>query len=216
MTRVRVQIPYLPEREAMLHEVESAYRDGQQRAGIEVELATLSAHSWGEAHNIMLADAGDADYVLTANDDCIPHPGALRAAANFYANEAASGGNGFDLPGCRMVDTLGVPLDPSYDVRAHGAETPWMRMFFAPPAVFAAVGPLLDLSWYVDIDYCQRLREHGYRLRMVDGFSFTHLDPPRHWAETPADHNGVPMREVERQHLVYREACAAAGRSPLV
>lgn len=202
MTIVRVQIPYLPERIGMLTRVMLAYR-AQSFGGQHLQCVSVKGYTWGEGQNQLLArldDEGAArpDYVLTGNDDCIPHPGAIQAAIRFHVETG-------DLPACRFLQD-GQPLDPSYDARPHGAPTPWMRMFFAPPEVFERVGPLLDLTWYTDIDYCQRLVEHGYRMSLCDGFTFDHLDSPRTWAE-----NG----EALRQHGVYREACAAAGRSPL-
>ncbi len=199
MIRVRVQIPYLPERGELLEQVTGAYLEQE---GVRVDVAAISGVSWGEGQNRLLAECPPGvDYVLTGNDDCVPHPGCLAAAVAFAHVHVLS------LPACRMVDGDGEPLDASYDARPHGGETPWARMFFLRPTVFRSFGPMLDLSWYTDIDYCQRLRDGGHVLRMVDGFTFTHLDPPRTWA-TPD--------EVARQYDAYRAVCAAANRSPLI
>ncbi len=198
VTRVRVQIPYVEERRATT--LEATLTGYYAQEGVDVDLVTLTGFSWGQAHNVMLAaEFPDADYVLLGCDDVVPHPGALAAAVRFHVETG-------DLPGCRFLQD-GDPLDPSYDAKPHGEDTNWSRFFLAPPAVYAQVGPLLDLSWFVDVDYSQRMNEAGHRLRMCDGFVFDHLDPPRLWA-TPD--------EVARQRAVYHAACDAAGRSRLM
>ena len=199
MTDVAVCIPTVPERADMCERTIAAYLAQSDGDELFVEVGTISGHTWGGGCNELAGHTIFAsDYLLFGCDDAVPHPGAVAAAVRFHVETG-------DLPGCRFLEA-GVPLDPSYDARPHGQETPWCRLFLLPPAVYQQVGPLLDLTWYTDIHYCQRLNEHGYRIRMCDGFTFDHLDPPRTWAV-----NG----EVERQHAVYREACAAAGRSPL-
>ena len=197
MTLVRVQVPFLPERRDLLERTCAAFHDQE---GVDVEVITLTGMSWGRAHNSMLASVHDdvVDYVLLGSDDAVPRPGAVRAAVDFHVETG-------DLPGCRFLEN-DLPLDPSYDAKPHGEETNWCRLFCAPPSVYREIGRFLDLTWYTDIDYCQRLREHAYRIRMVDGFTFDHLDAPRTWASDG---------EVERQHRVYRQACAIANRSPL-
>lgn len=155
--------------------------------------------TWGGGCNWLFDHyASGFDYVLFGCDDAVPRPGCVEAAVRYHFTTG-------HIPGCRFYQD-GEPMDTSYDARPHGEETPWTRLFLLTSAIYRRVGPLLDLTWYTDIDYCQRLNEHGYMISMCDGFEFDHLDPPRTWAE-----NG----EVERQHRVYREACAAAGRSPL-
>jgi GT2 family glycosyltransferase len=212
MIRVAVCIPSVPERDAICTQTMTAFL-AQSGEGLDlrVSVRAIRGHTWGGGCNALAQEllAGDAqpDYLLFGCDDAVPRPGALAAALRFYRDLPAEGytWGTQPLPGCRFYQD-GAPLDPSYDARPHGVETPWCRLFLLPPAVYTSVGPLLDLTWYTDIDYCQRLNEAGHRILMCDGFSFDHLNPPRSWAV-----NG----EVERQHRVYREACIAAGRSPL-
>lgn len=204
MTRVAVCIPSLPERTVMCADTMTTYL-AQTTEDLQVSVEAIRGHTqWGEGCN-QLANSGHRlsldpdDYLLFTCDDAVPRPGALAAAV---AHHRATG----QIPGCRFYQH-GEPMDPSYDAAPHGQVSPWTRIFLLTRATYAQVGPLLDITWYSDIDYCQRLNEHGYTITMCDGFSFDHLDAPRSWAA-----NG----EVQRQHAVYHAACVAGKRSPLV
>lgn len=198
MTDVAVCIPTIAGREDVCATTIHAYL-GQSRDDLFIEVGTIKGKTWGEGCNALMGrPLLPSDYFLLGCDDAVPHLGAVQAAVDFHKQTG-------DLPGCRFLQD-GEPMDPSYDARPHGEETPWCRLFLLTQSIYNAVGPLLDLTWYTDIDYCQRLNEAGYRIRMCDGFTFDHLDPPRTWAVDG---------EVERQRAVYHEACVAAGRSPL-
>lgn len=203
MTHVAVLIPYLEERleSGMVAQVQNSYVEELLRSdGPTITTHLLTGGSWGGLHNqLCRAHLSDSDYLLLANDDCPIHPGAIGAAVAHLRRG--------EIPGCRFLTVDGEPLDPSYDAKPAGEETPWTRLFLLTPGIFEKVGPLMDLSWFVDIDYCQRLREAGFRITMCDSFTFTHLDAPRTWA-TP--------EVVAAQREEYHRACRAAGRSPLV
>lgn len=198
MKTVAVCIPSLAERDAYLWRTTGAF-NRERSETISIACFNAFGLTWGGGCNWLFDHfASGFRYVLFGCDDAVPRPGCVEAAVRYHFTTG-------HIPGCRFYQD-GEPMDESYDARPHGETTPWTRLFLLTPAIYQRVGPLLDLTWYTDIDYCQRLNEHGYTISMCDGFAFDHLDPPRTWA---AD------GEVERQHRVYREACAAAGRSPL-
>lgn len=196
MIRVAVHLATLPERRELLETVTiPAYKD----QGVETEIRCSEGGSFGACQNrLSWMLAADCDYLVVACDDQVPSLGCLASAIIHWQQHRT-------LPGERLWEQHRPAQE--MDKEPGLAERSWTRIFFAPPNVYADVGAFLDLSWYVDIDYSQRIREAGYRIQVCDGFDFDHPDPPRGWA-TPA--------EINRQHLAYREACVAGGRSPIV
>lgn len=200
MARVVVCIPTVGGRDAMLRQTVDAWAD-QLHSGIKT--FWVDGYTWGEGCNRIasLCCGGgyytDPDYLVFAADDCVPRPGALKAAVDHWLTTGT-------IPGARFYQD-GQPLAAGFDDLPAGTATTWTRLFLLTPEVYRQVGPLLDISWFADFDYSDRLAEAGYPITVCDGFAFDHLDGERTWAVDG---------EVDRQRRVYREACAVACRSP--
>jgi hypothetical protein len=202
--RVLVCIGTLEGRERYYGEVAMAWRDCSW-SDLEVQVMSIKGKSLGVAWNASVGLVGFTgeeawDYIMFTADDQVPWDYTLDPAISWLHRHP------YDVAGFRLHQH-GLPLDPSYDTLAHGETTPWARGWLMRPPVYAHVGPFLDLSWYLDIEYSQRLTEAGYSIRMLEGFGGDHLDAPRTWLTTA---------ERERQYQAYHAACAAAGRSPFV
>jgi len=64
---------------------------------------------------------------------------------------------------------------------------------------------LLDQTWYMDLDYSDRLTLAGYKLISCPGFAFTHLEGSRAWQKDG---------EGDREYRLYKERCALRRSSP--
>jgi GT2 family glycosyltransferase len=165
---ISVLIPTVGDREDLLQECASAYRDEHRD---EVEILTIEGHTWGAGCNA-LAEFAQGDYWLFACDDTKPQP-------DWFVRAASLVDRGL-TPASRYFQRDGSPLHAS-DLTPHGAPVAWCRSFLLTPARYAEVGPLIDATWYSDVDYSERLRAHGYEIVGCDGFSFTHLHGERGW-----------------------------------
>ncbi|MDE2233870.1 MAG: hypothetical protein KGJ90_07255 [Patescibacteria group bacterium] len=171
----------------------------QEQLHRPVRVLTVEGATWGGGCN-QAADLviGEVDYLVFAGDDCPPRPGALKAAVDHWLLTGT-------VPGCRFREN-GSWLNPPYDGLAPGTETAWTRLFLLTPDVYREVGPLLDISWYADLEYGQRLSSKGYRITICDGFDFDHLHGERTWLSPEVN---------DAQRDAYHQACAANGWSPL-
>jgi hypothetical protein len=200
-SEVLVCIGTLEGRERYYDEVATAWRDCSW-SRLSVQVATVRGSSLGMAWNacVRLTEKYPWDYIMFTADDQAPWDYTLDAAISWLDKHP------YDVAGFRLHQ-YGLPLDPNYDALAHGETTPWARGWLMRPHIYAQVGPFLDLSWYLDIEYSQRLAGAGYSIRMLRGFGGDHLDAPRTW---------LTDTERQRQYQAYHDACAAAGRSPFV
>jgi pimeloyl-ACP methyl ester carboxylesterase len=180
---VSVLIPTTGRRAAMLAQVAAAFA----REPAVCEVLTIVGHSWGEGLNRLAARA-TGDLLLTCCDDTVPCDGWYPPAKDMLDMGL--------LPVPRYLTTTGAPVH-EYDAAEHWEELDWARCYLLPRRVFEEVGPFLDLSWFVDMDYSARLIAAGYRLTACDRFAFTHLYGERDW---------LTAEEMERQRNVYMEA----------
>lgn len=185
---VTVIIPTIRGREETLARVVNAYRE----TGADRVLTSIGHKTAGEAGNdLMLCLPHGCEHVLLTTDDMLPHAGWLDAALKVAAPGV--------VPVARCLRVDGQPLQER-DGWEPGRESSWTRLFFLSPATFKHVGAFLDATWYIDLDYCERLQAAGYKLLTTDGFTFTHLDGPRDW-HTPE----VDKHEVGLYHAAQRE-----------
>lgn len=197
MEAVAVCIGTLTGREEYLEQVVEAW---EAQDDCVVFVGVLKDKPLGTSWNMLAESAFMAEWLIFAADDQEPWPGALDSALTYlHAN-----------PGCVAGFRLhqnGEPLDAGYDAKLHGEQTSWARCWLLHRTIYRQVGPFLELSWYLDIDYSQRLTEAGFPIRMVDGFGGDHLDAPRDW---------LNPTEQDRQYQAYLAACATGNRSPFV
>lgn len=197
MNSVAVCIGSLTDREPFLERCADAWR---LQEGVAPFVGVLKDRPLGASWNTLGHSAFMAQWLLFVADDQQPWPDALAAGVGYLQQHPSH------VAALRLYQD-GRPLDASYDAKAHGERTPWARGWLLHPGVFEQVGDFLELSWYLDIDYSQRLSEAGFPIVAVDGFGADHLDAPRDWL-TP---------EVrERQYRAYLQACADGNRSPFV
>lgn len=182
--KLSILIPTLPGREEMLRIVSCAHVAQHP----DCEILTTTGYSWGEGLN-QLAKKAKGDYWLCACDDILPHQGW------FYAARAVVD-QGL-TPATRYWDMDEEPLRPGTDDAVGGSRVDWCRSFLLTEEIYSDVGPLIDATWYADVDYSERLRESGREIIACDGFSFTHLDGDRDWLTEAEDH---------RQWRLYQES----------
>lgn len=185
---VSILIPTTGRREALLAETKNAY--AATLAGIEHEILTTALHSWGGGINELRTRA-KGELLLYAADDATPHPG-------WYQSGVAALARG-RCPAARFLTRDGTP-EAWQDQAPDGFELHWTRFPFLPASVADQVGPLLDLSWFVDFDYSRRLEVAGWPIVACEGFVFTHHDAPRDW---------LNAGEQARQRQVYLAASPA-------
>jgi hypothetical protein len=184
---VSVLIPTLPERAAMLAQVV----EGFEADTVEVEVLTCEGRSWGGGVN-ELAGGARGGYWLTCCDDTVPLPGWFRNARVML--------DGGAMPASRYLDLEGRGLKPEIDEAPHGTPLPWSRSFLWTPGLYERLGPMLDLTWWTDIEYSERIVDAGIPIRACEGFSFTHLAGERTW---------LTDEEHDRQRETYEQARAA-------
>lgn len=179
-----VLIPTVGDRDTMLAQVIAAY----SAEGHDVRV--IYGHTWGGGCNA-LAETETADYMLFACDDKLPRLGWFDHAKAMLDSGA--------VPQSRNLTYSGFPLHELYDdALGAGEYSDWTRDFFLTPAIWRQVGPLLDTTWYTDIEYSARLNAAGWALRVCDGFTFTHLDGPREWRTQAVDARERQIYEAAR------------------
>lgn len=200
-TRLAVLVPYLPERQEIRDRVVDAYRSQETRE-LEIHVDLQTGFTWGAGLNRMAGryPATSCDYLLFASDDQLPRDGALQAGIDLIR------GNPVTIPHATLYED-GAILGREFAQMTDGCVVPWTPVFLLPRSLQERLGPLLDLNWYVDIDYSQRLQEAGWQIMVDTGFTFDHLNPVRSW---------YTQEVMLEQREVYRQACVAAGRSPYV
>ena len=181
---ISVLIPTIPGREAELFQVTAAYKD---QHGDDVEVLTILGYSWGTGCNLLAAEA-KGDYLLCATDDTVPWEGWFEAGRPLVDE-------GY-CPASRYLHPDGTPLH-TRDERPHMADVDWTRSWLITPQVFREIGPMIDATWWADIDYSERMIAAGYPIVGCDGFAWTHLPTERDWL-TPDEEQR--QREVYEQH----------------
>lgn len=167
MTELSILIPTTGRRAEMLRVVECTYAAQHSKA----EILTVEGFTWGSGLN-ELAKKAKGDYWLCATDDTLPHVGWFDAGRGFV--------DFHKQPASRYFDQAGTPLH-GRDSAPHGLAVEWCRSFLLTPAIYAAVGPFIDATWYADVDYSERLEAAGWPITACDGYAWTHLDGERDW-----------------------------------
>lgn len=177
--KLSVLIPTLTERAEQLARTAHAYRE--TAPGCEI-LATDVHQSvfrgWGAGCN-QLATVAKGDVLLFASDDALPRPGWLEAGL-----EALERGV---MPRARLLED-GKPGNPNFDDAVDWTPLDFSPFIFLPRDVFLEVGPVKDSTWYVDVEYCARLRAHGWPTVARKGFDFDHLRFARRWYRVEDEH----------------------------
>lgn len=162
-------IPTVGGREEMLHRVIDAFAV----QGFE-DIVTVQGLSWGAGINRAIEDGVcTGRRWLTCCDDTVPDPGwHVNAFAMFDAGVT---------PVVRYYGEDGLPNVPGVDDVNHGRDMSWTRFFLLDQQIYDLCGPLLDTTWWADVDYSEKMLKAGRPLRACDGFRFTHLNAPRDW-----------------------------------
>ncbi len=184
MTELSVLIPTVGDRPKLLAQV----LDALHTQVPDAEVLVLEGCSWGEGLNRLAARAS-GEYLLTCCDDTVPQPGFF-AAARLATDRGV-------MAAQRYFKADGTPQNPDFDLAAAGTPLPWSRGYLLTQELYQRIGPFLDLSWYVDFDYSERLLTAGVPIVATDGYNFTHLDGPREW---------LTAAENRRQQTVYEDA----------
>lgn len=178
--QLSVLIPTLAGREGVLGETVGGYR----ATAPGCKILTVEGRSWGAGLNELTAMT-DSEWLLFAPDDALPHPGWLEAAMGFWSR-------GW-FPAARYLDLEGEPCH-GQDGLADGEPVTWTRLFLLRRELFERLGPMIDATWWADIEYSERIVDAGFSCHSCGGFVFTHLDGDRSW---------LTEAEETRQRLVY-------------
>lgn len=182
---VSILIPTTGRREELLAITKATYT--RTLEGVEHEILTTALHSWGGGINELRTRA-KGDYLLFAADDATPHDDWYHSGRFCLATDR--------VPAARFITPLGYP-QAWQDEAPDELPLHWTRFPFLPATLADEIGPLLDLSWFVDFDYSRRIEAAGWPIVAWPGFTFTHHDAPRDWL-TP--------EEQERQRAEYLAA----------
>jgi len=175
---VSVLIGTVDGREKYLEQTIAAYHDlTPQHVELEVRVSNEGL-TLGAAWNRLAADTV-SPIVLLGPDDMAPHPGWWQAGVQSLVRRRVP------QPLCFRVS--GEPVHAVHDTLGQGAQSTWARFFLLWRPWLKRVGPFLDASWFIDLDYSDRLTAAGHPVAVESGFRFTHLDAPRDWL-TPEVH----------------------------
>jgi len=193
---VSVLVAHLPEvdRAIMLPDVVRAYENVQGVGEVIVEWGGTAGANYNRA-----AARAKGSVIFMATDDQAPQTGAIQAALDTLDVDAKV------IPVNRVFRKDGEPENANYDLLGPGVSLDWTRAPFITMETFLEVGPLEDTTWYMDLDYSDRLQLAGYRLVSCPGFCLTHLEGSRAWQE-----DGAADREYRR----YRERAALRRSKP--
>ncbi len=178
---VSVLIPTVAGREQVLEETTAGYQE--TAPGCEILITT--GRSWGAGLN-ELAELATNELLLFAPDDALPGPGWLEAGVEMLERGV--------IPIARYLNRDGSPLGEQ-DGAAHGAPFAWTRLFLIPREIFRELGPMIDATWWADVEYSERIVDSGRPMQICGPFAFTHLDGDRSlWLDDV---------EMERQKTLY-------------
>jgi hypothetical protein len=182
--RLSVLIPTLRGREGVLFETTAAYRASAPGC----EILTVEGLSWGAGLNELLPRSS-GELVIYAADDAAPLAGWLEAASAFLESGR--------IPAARYLDRDGKGL-VEQDDSPDGTACAWTRHFCLPRELAQRLGPLLDLTWWADIELSERIVDSGLRLEVCSGYAFTHLDGDRSWLTEQEEARQRELYEVRR------------------
>jgi hypothetical protein len=167
-----VLIPTLAERREQLHRTVAGYR--RTVPGCEV-LWTSAFDSvfegWGAGCNY-LARYAKGDVLLMASDDAEPRWG-------WYEAGLAALRRGM-MPRARLYEQ-GNDSNPRFDQAPDWAPLDFSCFIFLPRPLYDRVGPVQASTWYVDVEYSQRLQAAGVPVVARTGFDWDHRNMPRRW-----------------------------------
>lgn len=179
-----VLIPTLSGREGELFQTVAGYRATVPDA----EILTVSDLSWGAGLNL-LAARSSGDLLLLAPDDAVPSPGWFEAAYGFLTRGIAPGARYLRPDGSGEVDKDEFP---------DGTPCTWTRLFLLQRSLFERLGPMIDTTWWADIEYSERIVDSGIPMQTCWGFSFSHIDGDRSWNTEVEERRQRELYEVRR------------------
>lgn len=188
---VSILIPTMPGRQAELALTIGGY---QRTAPGSQICVTMGEQSWGAGLNKLTSEDADHDWLLFAPDDAVPKPGWLEAALAMWED-------GF-FPCARYLDSTGKGVHAN-DELPHDTPVTWTRLFLLPRALYDELGPVIDATWWADIEYSERIVDAGYACRICYPFAFTHLDGDRSWL--------TPEKEAEQRATYQRAVTLKTG-----
>ena len=167
-----VLIPTTGRRPKILERSQRRWEWCARAEGYTVEVLTTSLYTWGEGCNYLMTRA-KGDTVALVPDDVLPNAELYEKAVQGFADKV--------MPLGRYFHENGQPLHPTIDHLDHGQSHPWSRCFILPTEIVLQLGPMIDATWYADIEYSERLIEHGWTIRAHKDVFFTHMEAPRDW-----------------------------------
>lgn len=167
-----VVIPTLKERQDQLLRTMVAYR----KTAPGCELWTTDRfdsvfEGWGAGVNHLLEHA-TGEVILAASDDAVPRWG-------WYEAGLAALRRGM-MPRARLFEQ-GRDGNPRFDQAPDWDPLDFSAFIFLERRVWEQVGPVQPSTWYVDVEYSQRLIAAGIPVVARHGFDWDHLNLPRHW-----------------------------------
>ena len=167
-----VLIPTTGRRPEILSRVATRWEWLARAEGYTIEILTTSVYTWGEGCNYLMTRA-KGETVALVPDDVLPCEGLYTNAKRDLDHQVMRLG--------RYFHENGQPLHEAMDLLEHGCSYPWSRCFMLPTETVLQLGPMIDATWYADIEYSERLTAAGWRIEARNGYWFTHLEAPRDW-----------------------------------
>jgi len=176
--RVSIILPTIAGREDLLAVTRDAY---SQTIDAEAEIVVVRERpTIGQAWNAGAAEA-EGEYLLLGADDLVPFPGAVEAGI-----EAAADGV-YPSPWITNPDGSTVARGSMGGGMLLGAETPERTICNSSPIPFfprkawgeeaiVRLGPSLPIHYYADDYLAWRARRAGFRIEVVGGYHFQHLE----------------------------------------
>lgn len=143
----------------------------------------------GTVYNELVRELPDDAVFFTTCDDTVPLFESIAPVLEVWESGK--------VPACRYVDKAGGPVNTNVDSVPAGTPLGWTRQPFLSKRLWLELGPFLDITWYLDCDYSDRLLEAGYPIVSCPKFVQRHLEGSRSWQA-----GGV----AEREHEVYLAA----------
>ena len=167
-----VLIPTTGRRPEILSRVARRWEWCARDEGYTVEILTTNLYSWGEGCNYLMTRA-KGEHVALVPDDVFPCEKLYTRAKYALADRV--------MPLGRYFHENGQPLNEAIDHLDDSKPYPWSRCFLLPFDTAKLLGPMIDATWYADIQYSERLIDAGWKIEARRDYWFTHLEAPRDW-----------------------------------
>jgi hypothetical protein len=193
-----VLIPTTGRRPEILAATCERWEANSKAEGFTMEILTTQLtqlYTWGEGCNQLLTRA-KGEYVALVPDDVLPCEEGLFATALKAFDENV-------MPLGIYFHENGEPLHPNIDLLTHGQEHGWSRCFLLPQDLVQQLGPMIDATWYADVEYSERLLHRGWKIEARDNYWYTHLEAPRDWL---TDEEEQRSRELYEKTVKERDS----------